>query len=441
MAIDTAAVYLWNDLVGAVSWDQEKQWAVFEYDRAFLKKGLDIAPLTMGLNDALRGDGRFWFENLGKDTFLGLPGLLTSALPDKWGGQLVDNWLDMTGRSDKGFNPVERLCYTGTRGMGALEFKPDISPRGLNKAVTVEIEKMMELAQDILNSRTKLDVNIRDNDQERLEAMTDILRIGTSAGGARPKAIIGLNKSGHIISGQAKIPEGYSHWILKFDGVSEKSEKKQLELGQPNGQGRLEYAYYKMATQAGIDMPECGLLEENGRAHFITKRFDRNGNEKIHMQTLFSLAHLDWNPAGSYGYESAFRVMRDLGLGKGDQDRQYRRMVFNALVKNMDDHVKNISYLMDKTGKWSLSPAYDITFSYDPTGKFASRHQLKINGKQDNFTMDDFLQVAHNMEINNPQQIIDQVLDSVQQWPEFADQAGVNSQIAKIIGDLHLSDL
>ena len=433
----TASVRLWGDTVGAVTWLEDDQIAVFEFEKSFLKKGLDIAPLTMSLDDALRSDDpSFSFPNL-SITFNGLPGLLANSLPDKWGDRIINAWLTSIGRDVSSFDPVERLCYTGTRGMGALEYHPESHPKNFKKPFQVDVEQMHQVAQMILDHRSALNVEISDSDKENYEAITTLLKIGTSAGGARPKAIIAMNDEGHIISGQTDTPDGYSHYILKFDGVSEDGEN----IEGPNGSGRLEYAYYLMARAAGIDMMECRLLEENGRAHFITKRFDRIGNEKLHTQTLCCLSHIDWNPAGQHGYERAFMEMRRLGLGKEAQNEQYRRMIFNALTRNMDDHVRNVSFLMDQKGQWSLSPAYDLTFSYNPDGKFANGHQMSINGRRTDFVLDDFLDVASTVEIDHPEDIIEEVQDTVSQWSHFADEAGVAPEGAQAIESFFLKDL
>ena len=323
--VDTATVTLWGDTVGAVSWLDDRAYSVFEYAPSFLKKGLDISPLHMSIDDAINGDGRFSFSSLNKDTYLGLPGLLADALPDKFGNSIIDAWLARNGRDSVGFSPVERLCYTGKRGMGALEFSPSIIDR-YDESVPVEVSELVGLAQAVMNERNALEANIGQSEQDNADAIMDILRVGTSAGGARPKAVIAMDKEGHVMSGQSRVPENYQYWILKFDGVTD------LELGEPHGYGRIEYAYYLMAKTAGIEMEESRLLEENDRAHFMTRRFDRAGGSKLHMQTLCGIAHYDFNMAGAYSYEQAFTVMRRLRLSKAEATEQYRRMVFNVIA-------------------------------------------------------------------------------------------------------------
>lgn len=432
--VDTAVVRLWDNQVGAVSWLPDRAYGVFEYDPAFLKKGLDISPLHMGLDDAGRGDGTLSFPGLNKETFLGLPGLLADSLPDKFGNSIIDSWLARNGRDAGSFSPVERLCYTGRRGMGALEFSPPIN-RKFDRPVPVEIAELVELAQDVISQRLALDVEIGTSEKENAEAIMDILRVGTSAGGARPKAVIAMDNENNVMSGQTDIPEGYDCWLLKFDGVTD------LELGDPKGYGRIEYAYYMMAKAAGIEMTECRLLEENGRAHFLTKRFDRQNGKKIHLQSLCGLAHYDFNMAGAYSYEQAFAVMRQLRLSKADAMQQFRRMVFNVVARNQDDHTKNIAFLMNQDGRWKLSPAFDVIYSHNPAGKWTNQHQMSINGKRDHFLLTDMINVAESISIPRPGGIIDRVLDAVGRWPEFAANAGIKDKVISEIARYHRMDL
>jgi serine/threonine-protein kinase HipA len=431
---DTAVVKLWGEVVGAVSWLDDSSYAVFEYDPAFLSKGLDIAPIHMGLAEARRGDGIFQFPALNKDTFLGLPGLLADALPDKFGNSIIDAWLVRNGRDASSFSPVERLCYTGKRAMGALEFSPAIIDK-YDNSVPVEVQQLVELAQEIMAQRMGLDVDLENPEKENAEAIMDILRVGTSAGGARPKAVIAMDEQGNVMSGQAQAPTGYDYWILKFDGVTD------LELGEPKGYGRIEYAYYLMAKAAGIEMTDCRLLEESGRAHFMTKRFDRADSNKIHMQSLCGIAHYDFNMAGAYSYEQAFAVMRQLRLSKADAVQQYRRMVFNVIARNQDDHTKNIAFLMEPDGKWRPSPAFDVIYSHNPKGKWTDQHQMSLNGKRDHFTMKDLVTVAESISIAKPESIINEVLTAVEKWPELAKEAGVSEKRIREIAEYHRLEL
>lgn len=420
--LDTAVVSLWGDTLGAVSWLDDRFYGIFEYDPSFLKKGIEVSPIHMGIEDARKGNGRFTFPALNKDTFLGLPGLLADSLPDKFGNSIIDAWLARNGRNGASFNPVERLCYTGKRGMGALEFSPAVIDK-YDASVPVEVSELVGLTQEIMNERVALGVSLGTSEPTNTDAILDILRVGTSAGGARPKAVIAMDHYGNVVSGQTAAPLGYEYWILKFDGVTD------LELGKPKGYGRIEYAYYLMAKAAGIHMTESRLLEEHGRAHFMTKRFDRVDGKKLHTQTLCGIAHYDFNMAGAYSYEQAFAVMRKLRLSKADAVEQYRRMLFNVMARDLDDHTKNIAFLMGPDGKWTLSPAYDVTYSHNPAGKWTNQHQMSLNGKRDHFTKDDLVAVAESISLSKPEGIINDVVKSVEKWPEFANEAGVEPEI------------
>jgi serine/threonine-protein kinase HipA len=397
-----------------VAWDAQRGYASFEFEPEFLKSGLDVAPLTMPLDETAPGE-IFQFPSLSRATFSGLPGLLADALPDKFGNAIIDAWLTRNGRSSGDFTPVERLCYTGSRGMGALEFAPPIN-KTIEQAVPVEIAELAALAQEVTNARGQLNTRLGSGGQD---AMLDILRVGTSAGGARAKAIIAINPEGHVLSGQTEVPPGYEHWLLKFDGVND------LELGKTEGYGRIELAYYLMATAAGIEMSECRVHEENGRAHFMTRRFDRPEGRKLHMQSLCGIAHYDFNMAGAYSYEQAFQVMRRLRLSKAEALQQYRRMIFNVLARNQDDHTKNIAFLMAPDGQWRLAPAFDVIYAHNPQGTWTNQHQMTINGKRDQFVMEDLLTVGYSIGVSRPNEIVDEVRDAVVRWPEFAQQAGV----------------
>ena len=429
-----ARVELWGRTIGAVSWDRDKNCGYFEYEPAFINSKIEIAPIRMPLSKQI-----YSFPNLAYQTFHGLPGLLADSLPDRFGNALIDTWLAKEGRSPESFNPVERLCYTGKRGMGALEFSPAIGP-SQQDSQQVELQKLVELAGEILTQRSALDGSF--NTPTREKALLDILRVGTSAGGARAKAIIAWNPdSNEVRSGQVAAGEGFSYWLLKFDGVSGNKDK---ELEDPKGYGLIEYAYYKMALAAGIEMNECRLLRENGRSHFMTKRFDRSDSgQKIHMQSLCAIAHYDFNQAGAYSYEQAQRVIRQLDLPMASIEEQFRRMCFNILGRNQDDHVKNIAFLMDKAGQWSLSPAFDLTYSYNPSGDWTGSHQMSLNGKRDNFMLEDFIAYAENaaMRRGRAQEILDQVQQAVLAWPKFAQEAGVPEQNSARIAATHRTDI
>lgn len=428
-SVEVAFVRLWDNLVGAVAWDPEREISVFEYEPSFLQRNLDIAPLHMPLSQALRGSVKFTFPGLEKNTYKGLPGLLADALPDNFGNRIIDKWLAEQGRTAQNFSPVERLCYTGTRAIGALEFSPLINEQ-LEESVPIEIAELIDLAQQVIDERKHLKTSISGS---ATSALLDILRVGTSAGGNRPKAVIAINdKTSHIRSGQVAVPSGFTHWLIKFDGI------KDTGLGDPTGYGLIEYAYYKMALKAGIIMPECRILPENARSHFMSRRFDRgrDGN-KLHMQSLCALAHFDFNQPGSYSYEQAFQVMREMRLPYKDAEQLFIRMVFNILARNQDDHTKNISFLMDKSGKWSLSPAYDVIYSYNPSGKWTSRHQMSVNGKRDEFTSSDLLKVAGEMNIKSAANIIERVNQTLSEWPQIAVDSGVAKDQISAIQKVH----
>lgn len=427
--VDTAYIEIWGKLVGAVAWDSNLEFGTFEFDPSFLTNELDLAPLTMPLAAAQRGQTKYDFRFLSRNTFMGLPGMLADALPDKFGHSLINAWLARQGRTPESFNPIERLCYTGRRAMGALEFVPILNP-SLEQSVPIEVGQLLELAQSIVAERKELHVDIQ---KSTSDALLDILRVGTSAGGNRPKAIIALNdETNEIRSGQVDAPEGFDYWVLKFDGVKDDA------LGDPAGYGRIEYAYYLMASEAGIKMAECRLLQEGGRAHFMTKRFDRTqGGGKHHLQSLCAIAHYDFNNPGAYSYEQAFQVNRELRLPYTNMDQLFRRMVFNVIGRNHDDHTKNTAYLMDRNGTWGISPAFDVIYSYNPTGRWTNKHQMSINGKRDNFERFDLEKVGEEMGINEFGKIIDEVNGIISNWKEYAVKAGVEQNQIISVGNQH----
>lgn len=405
--------------------DAGRDYAAFQYDPAFATSGIELSPLMMPLSDRV-----FEFPTLPRQTFYGLPGLLADSLPDKFGNALIDAWLATQGRTPESFSPVERLCYTGRRGMGALEFVPGLGPKP-RKATKIQIDALINLASDILTQRTELKGNLS---AARARVLKDILRVGTSAGGARAKAVIAWNReTNEVRSGQVEAGDGFGYWLLKFDGVTGNRDK---ELEDPKGYGAIEYAYHLMAKAAGITMSECRLLEENGRRHFMTRRFDRlDGGEKRHMQSLCALAHFDFNQAGAYSYEQAILTIRQLNLPMAAVEEQFRRMVFNIMARNQDDHVKNIAFLMDKQGRWSLAPAFDVTYSYNPSGAWTATHQMTLNGKRDGFTRDDFeaCEKSSLMKRGRARTIIEETRAAIERWPAFAEAAKLpNEWIEKI---------
>lgn len=413
-----AEIKLWGSTIGAVALEEGASATVFEYDPAFLGSGIEIAPITMPLSSRL-----YSFPALRPETFHGLPGLLADSLPDRFGNALIDAWLARQGRASDSFNAVERLCYTGKRGMGALEFAPAQGP-AVRGASPVEVGKLVELASEVLMQRNQLNASF--HDEEKAAALKNILRVGTSAGGARAKAVIAWNpQTNEVKSGQVKAGSGFEYWLMKFDGVSGNKDK---ELDDPKGYGAIEWAYHQMAVDAGITMTPCRLFEENGRRHFMTKRFDRlDTGEKLHMQSLCGLAHYDFNQAGAYGYEQALQVIRRLGLPMQAVEEQFRRMVFNIIARNQDDHVKNIAFLMDKSGRWSLSPAFDVTYAYQPAGQWTSSHQMTLNGKRDGFVLEDFKTCAKavSMKRGRAEAILAEVRSVAARWRNYAEEAGV----------------
>nr|WP_232209796.1 HipA domain-containing protein [Chlorobium ferrooxidans] len=414
-------VNLWGRTIGAVSLDDHATVVTFEYEPAFTGSGIELAPLMMPLSSRL-----YSFPALNPETFHGLPGLLADSLPDRFGSALIDAWLARSGRMPESFNAVERLCYTGSRGMGALEYAP-ATRLGVSGSSPVDVDRLVALASEVLTHRN--DLKSWFHDQGREKALKDILRIGTSAGGARAKAVIAWNpETNEVRSGQVTAGKGFEYWLMKFDGVSGNRDK---ELEDPRGYGAIEHAYYRMAVDTGITMNPCRMFEENGRRHFMTKRFDRlEGGGKLHMQSLCGMAHYDFNQAGAYGYEQALQVIRRLGLPMAAIEEQFRRMVFNIVARNQDDHVKNIAFLMDRSGNWSLSPAFDMTYSYQPGGKWTSSHQMTMNGKQNGFTLEDFRACAKSasMKRGRAETIIAEVRKVVARWRDYADESSVSPE-------------
>ena len=429
-----AEVKLWGRIIGAVSWGEDTGLASFEYDEDFRDSGIQVSPITMPLSETI-----YTFAALPRETFHGLPGLLADSLPDDFGNALINAWLAREGREPSSFNPVERLCYTGDRGMGALEYVPSSGPSGA-KSEPVDVKALVELASEILTKRDELQGSFAAPDREG--SLQEFLRVGTSAGGARAKAIIAWNpKTDEVRSGQINAGDGFSYWLLKFDGVSGNKDK---ELEDPAGYGLIEYAYYNMAIAAGIDMKECRLLKENGRSHFMTRRFDRTDTGgKIHMQSFCAMEHFDFKKAGAHSYEQALRTIRKLDMSMEAIEEQFRRMAFNIIGRNQDDHVKNIAFLMDRAGEWSLSPAFDMTYSYNPTGDWTSTHQMSLNGKRDKFSLNDFRACAKvaSMKRGRAEDILSQVQNAVLKWKDFAIEAGVPDKDAKAIANAQRTDI
>lgn len=427
--IYTAEVKLWGTTIGAVSLDDSQKTALFEYEKSFISSGIQPSPIMMPLKDS-----PYSFPELSYQSFHGLPGLLADSLPDKFGNELINVWLSKQGRLLDSFNAVERLCYTGTRGMGALEFFPAISENNL-PSENIEVSQLVELASIVLSNRNNLKAVIDECDKKNLSAsLQKIISLGTSAGGARAKAVIALNPlTKEVRSGQCQTEQGFEHWLIKFSGVSNNKDKENNDLADF---GMIEYAYYKMAQECGIKMNPCRLLDDGKNHHFMTKRFDRDSNgRKLHMQSLAALGHFDFNVAGQTSYEQAFTVLNKLHIGHQDRMELFRRMIFNVTACNCDDHVKNISFLMDRNGKWSLAPAYDVCFAYNPNGNWTSSHQMTINGKRKDIIIEDFNYCAKIAGLTNTQkkEAISSVLSGINKWESFASESGVSEERMKAI--------
>lgn len=424
--VDIARVNLYGHTVGFLRWDSNREIALFEYSDDYIGKGIDPSPILMPVRK-----GRVYsFPDLGSETFKRLPGMIADSLPDTYGRALFDRWLALTGRQSS--NVVETLCFLGKRCMGALEFEPAMDiPYGND--MKIELESLVEVASEALAEKEEFGANL---DTDKKAAIAEIVRLGTSAGGQRAKAIIAYNeKTGEVRSGQVEAPKDFDYYLIKLDGVNAEAGFRETQ-----NYGRLEYSFSKLVKACGIKMSDCSLIEENGRAHFLTKRFDRENGEKIHMQTLCGIAHYDYRMLRSYSYEQAFNVMRALRLPYSDAQEMFRRMVFNVILRNQDDHTKNISFLMDKTGRWRLSPAYDMGFAYNPQGGWTSQHQMSINGKFDNIDRKDLLECAKRNNIKEATDIIDNIIEVASQWPEMARKCDVPKlMIDSILPEMKLS--
>ena len=424
--VDIARVNLYGQPVGTFRWDNNRQLAHFEYADSFIGKGLEPSPILMPVRQ-----GRIYsFSAIGRETFKGLPGMLADSLPDTYGRALFDRWLALTGRSSG--NAVETLCYLGKRCMGALEFEPAMDAP-YSPDVRIELDSLVEVASEALSEKEKFGANL---EEDKKAAIAEIVRLGTSAGGQRAKAIIAYNPlTGEVRSGQIEAPEGFDYYLIKLDGVTAEAGFRETQ-----NFGRLEYSFYQLVKECGIEMSDCSLIEENGRAHFLTKRFDRQKGDKIHMQTLCGIAHYDYRNPRSYSYEQAFNVMRALRLPYSQAQEMYRRMVFNVVIRNHDDHTKNISFLMDRQGKWTLSPAYDMGYAYNPNGGWTAQHQMSINGKFDDITRQDLLEFAKRNNIKEATEIIDHIAEVSSRWPLLARECEVpRPMIDAIMPNLKLS--
>lgn len=419
---DTAEVYLWGTRIGIIHQEVTKPYASFEYDTDFLNSGIEVSPLRMPLAKNI-----YEFPALTGEPFYGMPGLVADSLPDKFGNAVIEQWLMSLGKSLSDFTAIDRLCYIGRRGMGALEYVPastDIKDIDEN----INVQEMVKFASDVLADREGISLKAEDN-----LTYSQLVQVGSFAGGARAKAIIAWNEeTNEVRSGQAQLGTGYDYWLMKFDNVTKNGDHG---LEDKPEYTLIEYAYYLMAKKAGVTMNECRLYESAGEYHFITKRFDRENGRKLHMQSLGALTHISYQEPGICGYELAAMYMKEVGISYKEIEQFYRRMVFNCLAVNQDDHVKNISFLMDRNGKWSLSPAYDITFSYNPANKWLRAHQMTVNGKTTGIELSDLLEAGSKMGIKERRckDIIREVLTSVKEFPVYAEQVGIKEKTCQYI--------
>jgi serine/threonine-protein kinase HipA len=426
--MNTAFVKIWGEVAGAVAWDKSTGVASFEYSSEFKRLGWDLSPLKMPIQSPKT---IFNFPELKSarnspmDTFKGLPGLLADVLPDTYGNQLINSWLAQNGRTPGSMNPVELLCFIGTRGMGALEFEPAVL-KDRKLPFAIELDSLVHTAKKLLTEKSSFQTNLK---KEEEQALLEILKVGTSAGGARPKAVIAYNeKTGEVRSGQTIAPKGFEHWLLKLDGVSD------VQLGSSTGYGRVEMAYYHMAIACGIDMMPSRLLEEGGRAHFMTKRFDREaGDIKHHIQTLCGMNHYDYNLVGSFSYEQLFQTMRELKLTYPEAEQLFRRMVFNVIARNCDDHTKNFAFRLRQNSHWELAPAYDLCHAYKPEHLWVSQHALSVNGKRKGITKSDLLVVGKSISCKHAADLVDDIESTVMNWPTFANEVGVSEKLSAAI--------
>lgn len=418
-------VRIWEKTVGAVALDPRLNYYAFEYDPAFIKSGIDLAPVAMPVVNARTP---FVFTDLPENTYKRLPALLADALPDDFGNSLIDAWMAGKGINKSAITPLDRLAYMGRRGMGALEFKPARSPAAVS-ATAIELSQLIESARSALKGDLSADHLAK-------AALAQIIQVGTSAGGARAKAVIAWNpRTNEIRPGQFEVVSGFEHWLLKFDGMGADSE-----LGTSQDYGRIEYAYYRMACAAGIAMSPCRLLFENGRAHFMTMRFDRDGNKKHHLQTLCALLHLDYRQRASHDYSQLFLAIKQLQLGYHTTEEAFRRMAFNVMAANCDDHSKNTSFILRQEGGWQLAPAYDVTHAYNPKGKWNNQHLMSVNGKFSGITTGDMLSVANRFGIGTAPKVLQQVREAIADWPAHAAQAGIGANQTARIGSHHHSE-
>jgi len=431
MVIEVVKVKYNDQDVGAVSFNTETGVGAFEFESRFIKSGIELSPIKMPLSKKI-----YSFPENYNETFNGLPGMIADSLPDDFGNAVMNAWIASQGKSPADITPLQRLQYTGKRGMGALTYSPAIQRKNLNRSQQIEIQSLISIAQEILDKREKFQVALGSQGQKDKEAMMALLSVGMSAGGARAKAVLAFNSDfTRVRSGQTNAPEGFTHFVMKFDGVSETNKDRET-FGDPLGYGTMEYVYHLLAKACGIDMMPCRLINEGNRRHFITQRFDRKGNQKIHVQTLSGIAHVDYTKVGSYSYEELFSLARELKLAPDDAIQIFKRMVFNIIARNHDDHSKNFGFMLDDQNKWQLTPAYDIAYSYKPGSPWVSRHWMKLNGKRDKFTREDFYGLKKISPIFTKRKIdhiIEEITEHVSQWNNLAIEHNVPQSLINLI--------
>ncbi|MCK5881387.1 MAG: type II toxin-antitoxin system HipA family toxin [Sinobacterium sp.] len=437
MVKEVISVNYEGSIAGAASFDTETGSGAFEYDENFIAKGIELSPIKMPLAKKI-----YTFPELSFDTFKGLPGLLSDSLPDDFGNAVMNAWIATQGKSPDDISPLQRLQYTGKRGMGALEYSPATQAKGLNTSKNIEIETLVTLAQEMLDSREKFEASISSTNSEDEEGMRALMSVGMSAGGARPKAVLAFNKNfTQARSGQVNAPDGFTHYLMKFDGVSEHSKGKET-FGDPMGYGAMEFSYYKMAKLCGINMMHSKLLCEGNRQHFITQRFDRIANKKQHVQTLNGIAHVDYKKPGTYSYAEIFSVARKLRISASDADQLLRRMIFNIVARNHDDHAKNFSFMLSGSN-WKLSPAYDLAYSYKAGSKWVNSHWMSLNGKRDDFTREDIYSLQSMVPSFSKAKIdhlLNETTEHVSQWAHIAKENNVpKTLIDEVFSNLRLN--
>ena len=431
MVMEVVRVKYGGDDVGAVSFNTETGIGSLEYEPRFIETGIELSPIKMPLSRKI-----YSFPEIDAASFKGLPGMIADSLPDDFGNAVMNTWIASQGKSTADITPLQRLQYTGKRGMGALTYHPATQRKHLNASQHIEIESLVSIAQEILDNREQFSVTLNAQGQEDRKAMMALMSVGISAGGARPKAVLAFNDDfTRVRSGQTDAPEGFTHFIIKFDGVSDHNNDRET-FGDPIGYGAMEYVYHLIATKCGIDMMPCRLLSEGNRRHFITRRFDRIGNKKRHVQTLNGIAHVSYKKVGSFSYAELFSIARQLKLSPDDAMQIFKRMVFNVVARNHDDHSKNIGFMLDDKNQWKLAPAYDLAYSYKPGSPWVNSHWMTLNGKQDNFNREDFYSFRKLSPLFTKRKIdlvIEETTEHFSTWNSLAAEYGVPRALLKLI--------